>query len=55
MLRARSYLKSPIVELLVGLGDNQTLLTAHEALLTQSPYFAGLVAEFANTKVRGPP
>ncbi|MCJ1360524.1 MAG: hypothetical protein MMC33_010532 [Icmadophila ericetorum] len=39
------YLKSPIVELLVGSGDGQTLLTAHQALLVQSPYFAGLVSE----------
>ncbi len=39
------YLKSPIVELSVGsAGDDATegptLLTAHQAILTQSPYFA---------------
>ncbi|KAI9826335.1 MAG: hypothetical protein M1832_000252 [Thelocarpon impressellum] len=33
------YLKSPIVYLSVGLGDEHTLLTAHEALLVQSPWF----------------
>jgi BTB/POZ domain len=34
------YLRSPIVELVVSSGDNATLLTAHEALVAQSPYFA---------------
>ncbi|KZF21558.1 hypothetical protein L228DRAFT_239525 [Xylona heveae TC161] len=33
------YLKSPIVELSVGQGDALASLTAHEALLKQSPYF----------------
>lgn len=46
------YLKSPIVELSVGgSSDNPTdigeptLLTAHEAILTQSPYFASALSE----------
>lgn len=39
------YLKSPIVELVVGSGDEATLLTAHQALLLQSPYFAAKLAD----------
>lgn len=33
------YLKSPIVQLLVGAGDEETTLTAHKAILEQSPFF----------------
>jgi hypothetical protein len=40
------YLKSPVVTLLVGHGEDQALLTAHEALLTQSPWFAVTCAKF---------
>ena len=39
------YLRSPIVELMVGSGDDATLLTAHQALVTQSPYFADRLAD----------
>ena len=39
------YLKSPIVELRVGGDDDFTILTAHSALLSQSPYFAAKLAE----------
>jgi hypothetical protein len=39
------YLRSPIVELVVGSGDEVTLLTAHQALLLQSPYFAEKLAD----------
>lgn len=46
------YLKSPIVELLVGSGDEVTLLTAHHALLVQSPYFAGKLANIADSPRR---
>ena len=46
-LTNRSYLKSPIIELLVGQGEEQTLLTAHQALLTKSPFFADAVAQFS--------
>ncbi|MCJ1400971.1 hypothetical protein MMC11_004182 [Xylographa trunciseda] len=42
------YLKSPIIELLVGQGEDQTLLTAHQALLTKSPFFADAVAQFSD-------
>lgn len=45
------YLKSPIVEILVGSGDEPTLLTAHQGLLTQSPYFASLCALFGDDEV----
>ncbi|EEP76061.1 conserved hypothetical protein [Uncinocarpus reesii 1704] len=40
------YLKSPIVELVVGKGEEQTVLTAHQAILTLSPYFAEEVSKF---------
>jgi hypothetical protein len=40
------YLTSPSVTLLVGSGDSETVLTAHMALLTQSPFFAEACAEF---------
>jgi hypothetical protein len=33
------YLKSPIVQLVVGSGDDETTLTAHKAILQQSPWF----------------
>ncbi|KAL8783936.1 MAG: hypothetical protein Q9213_004266 [Squamulea squamosa] len=33
------YLKSPMIELLIGNGDAQTLLMAHKALLLKSPFF----------------
>jgi hypothetical protein len=42
------YLSSPIVTLLIGSGDSETILTAHQGLLTQSPYFAEACAEFAD-------
>jgi hypothetical protein len=42
------YLKSPVVTLLVGHGEDRALLTAHEALLTQSPWFAETCAKFSN-------
>ena len=42
------YLKSPIIGLLVGNGADQALLTAHQALLTQSPWFADTCAKFSD-------
>ncbi|MCJ1392648.1 hypothetical protein MMC18_005518 [Xylographa bjoerkii] len=42
------YLKSPIIELLVGQGEDQTLLTAHQALLIKSPFLEDAVAQFSN-------
>jgi hypothetical protein len=44
----RSYLKSPIVELVVGPSSDATHLFAHEALLAKSPYFADIVAALGN-------
>jgi hypothetical protein len=50
------YLKSPVITLLVGHGEDQALLTAHQALLTQSPWFAEVCAKFSNeVSVRAPP
>ena len=43
------YLKSPIIGLLVGQGDAQALLTAHQALLTKSPWFADACAKFSDS------
>ncbi|WEW57927.1 hypothetical protein PRK78_003394 [Emydomyces testavorans] len=40
------YLKSPIVELVIGKDGNETVLTAHQAILTSSPYFAKTVSQF---------
>jgi hypothetical protein len=42
------YLKSPVVELLVGEGEDQTLLSAHQALLVQSPFFEDACAQFSD-------
>ncbi|KAK3295327.1 uncharacterized protein B0H64DRAFT_144393 [Chaetomium fimeti] len=42
------YLSSPVVTLLIGTGDKETILTAHQGLLVQSPYFADACAEFAD-------
>lgn len=42
------YLTSPVVTLIVGSSDAETILTAHQALLTQSPFFAEACAEFAD-------
>lgn len=41
------YLRSPVIGLLVGQGDEQALLTAHQALLVQSPWFADACANFS--------
>lgn len=42
------YLKSPVIHLLVGQGDEQALLTAHQALITRSPWFADACAKFSD-------
>jgi hypothetical protein len=42
------YLKSPIITLLVGQGDEQALLTAHQALLVQSPWFEEACSKFTD-------
>lgn len=43
-----SYLTSPLVTLIVGSGDNETILTAHQGLLVRSPYFAEACAAFSD-------
>lgn len=40
-----SFLKSPAIELVIGSGSDQTVLTAHQALLVRSPFFASAIAE----------
>jgi hypothetical protein len=42
------YLSTPIVTLLLGSGDNETVLTAHQGLLTQSPFFAEQCNDFTD-------
>ncbi|KAI0181206.1 hypothetical protein GGR52DRAFT_523252 [Hypoxylon sp. FL1284] len=41
-----SYLTSPVVALVVGQGEAETVLTAHQALLIQSSFFADACAAF---------
>ncbi|KAI0018994.1 hypothetical protein F4780DRAFT_470698 [Xylariomycetidae sp. FL0641] len=43
-----SYLASPVVTMIVGGGENETILTAHQGLLTQSPFFAEACAAFTD-------
>ncbi|KAK6077848.1 hypothetical protein SCUP234_01009 [Seiridium cupressi] len=42
------YLRSPVVTLLVGTGADVAILTAHQALLAQSPFFAEACAAFSD-------
>lgn len=42
------YLTSPMVTLIVGNGEKETILTAHQALLAQSPYFENLCNNFTD-------
>lgn len=42
------YLTSPIVTLIVGSGDKETILTAHQALLVQSPHFDSICHNFTD-------
>ncbi|KAH7038052.1 uncharacterized protein B0I36DRAFT_74677 [Microdochium trichocladiopsis] len=41
-----SYLSSPVVTLIVGQGDTAAVLTAHQSLLVQSPWFAQACEQF---------
>ncbi|KAL3456326.1 hypothetical protein BJX64DRAFT_294198 [Aspergillus heterothallicus] len=43
-----NFLTSPIVELIVGLGDERTAMTAHQSLLLESPFLAEQVKAFAD-------
>lgn len=53
-----SYLTSPVVTLIVGSGESETILTAHQALLALSPFFKEACAEFSDdgsvSDLRGP-
>jgi hypothetical protein len=40
-------MKSPIVEVIVGNGDERTTYSAHEAVLVKSPAFAEHIEAFA--------
>lgn len=42
-----TYLSSPIITLIVGQGDSATVLSAHQSLLAQSPWFARACEQFA--------
>lgn len=42
------YLTSPIVTLIVGRDEKETILTAHQALLNLSPYLKGLCDNFTD-------
>lgn len=46
-----SYLKSPIIELVVGSGEEQTLLSAHQNLLVQSSFFSSAIANSSVGKI----
>ena len=47
-----SYLRSPIVELSIGSGDESETLFAHQSLLVQSPYFEEACAAFRDKMPR---
>ncbi len=38
------YLKSPIVRLVIGAGDEETTITAHSSILERSPFFGDKIA-----------
>ncbi|KAI7136839.1 hypothetical protein KC352_g30400, partial [Hortaea werneckii] len=42
------YLRSPIIQLVVGNGGNASTLSVHQALLVQSPHFAEAVSRFTD-------
>lgn len=46
------YLRSPIVELLIGQGSEATIIGAHQAILTESPFFADRVASSSGSPKR---
>ena len=51
VLKDPSYLKSPIVEIVVGDGGAATTLRAHRALLAKSPYFVEQYAQIGDDEV----
>jgi len=48
-------LSTPIVTLLLGSGESETTLTAHQGLLVQSPFFVDACAEFTDDGSVCPP
>lgn len=48
-----SFLTSPIVELVVGSGDEKTAMTAHQSLLLESPLLSDQVKAFGEGPVGG--
>ncbi|KAI9662900.1 MAG: hypothetical protein M1821_007947 [Bathelium mastoideum] len=46
------YLKSPMVELVIGQGDETTSLTAHQGLLVQCPFFVEACSQFSDGAAR---
>ncbi|CEJ60833.1 hypothetical protein PMG11_09390 [Penicillium brasilianum] len=46
------FLTSPIVEIVVGEGDQQTVLTAHQTLLLESPFLSEFVGKFESSGPR---
>lgn len=51
-LKRISYLRSPIVELILGQGENTSVLHAHQAVLTAAPFFAEACAQFSESAAR---
>lgn len=45
-LTLSSFLTSPIVEIIVGQGENETALTAHQTLILESPFLNKFVNKF---------
>lgn len=54
-----SHLMSPVVTLIVGHNGSESILTAHQSLLAQSPFFQEACAQFADdgsvSRVLDPP
>lgn len=49
---SRSYLRSPIVELVVGSAENTSTLYAHQGVLISSPFFQEACAQFSENAGR---
>jgi hypothetical protein len=50
-----THLMSPVIALLVGSGEAETIFTAHQALLTKSPFFKDACATFTKDGSVSPP
>jgi hypothetical protein len=49
LLTSLSFLTSPVVEIIVGEGDQQKVLTAHQTLLLESPFLSEFVGKFESS------